>query len=225
MIHMVIEGFSTSNLCLQCFFFLILITPHRHSLMMPRAVKLSRTCASVGWEHRHRWLLSSIRDHWRGYSDNIDLDSMLPSSKRWVQSYFSPFSICFWCTQMHAVVMGASIWATPWENGHPLLIACEIPDPWESLKANDYSTQTKYHLFTCSIDEPPKITRTSIWAVLKKWNVSLNVLISIMCVFLVGFNDATLEPHLREVRGNSEFWFILGLKCMTLINLYCYLIF
>lgn len=40
--------------------------------------------------------------------------------------------------------------------------------------------------------------KTGMIAVLRKWNVFLCVLISINSFIVLGFNDATLEPHLRS---------------------------
>lgn len=54
------------------------------------------------------------------------------------------------------------------------------------------------------------IKRTSVFRILSKFSITLNVLISVNCFILIGFNEATLDLHLRTVKilkiKNTKNW-------------------
>ncbi|XP_054157759.1 uncharacterized protein LOC128956102, partial [Oppia nitens] len=59
-------------------------------------------------------------------------------------------------------------------------------------------------LFPNTTDEKSSLERTSVFSVLSNFNITLNVLISVNCFILIGFNEATLELHLETIQELSS---------------------
>ena len=55
------------------------------------------------------------------------------------------------------------------------------------------------HFIFESTEKIESVERTSVFSVLSNFSVTLNVLISVNCFLLIGFNEATLELHLKTV--------------------------